>query len=236
MIRPLAGFLPALLLCCGIARGGESLADHFVRVDQAVPGVFVDLRYHGGDNFLGRPVDGYQEHRCWITRKAAEALTGAQEDLQRFGLALKVFDAYRPQRAVDDFLRWIAEPETGRTREAHYPSLTKAELIEGDYIAPRSGHSRGSSVDLTIVRVRRDGSMGAELDMGTPFDFFDPASRSENPDLSVRQRANRLLLRTLMEKHGFAHYPEEWWHFTLRDEPFPRTWFYFSTAGPSEGK
>ncbi len=229
--------LALLAPCLGAAPSlAEGLAGRFVRIDQALPDVFVDLRYHGSDNFLGRPVEGYEKPWCWITRKAAEALGGAQEDLRRFGLSLKVFDAYRPQPAVDDFLRWIGEPETGATREAYYPSLTKQQLIDDQYIAPRSGHSRGSSVDLTIVRLREDGSMGPELDMGTPFDFFDPASHSENPALDGRQRANRLLLRVLMEKHGFVHYPEEWWHFTLADEPFPRTWFYFTTAGPPEGR
>ena len=219
-------------VCLIAAVRGDTAADRFVEIRQFIPDIAVDLRYHGSNNFLGRPVQGYAVDRCWITLPAAKQLAKVQAELRRFGFSLKVFDAYRPQQAVDDFLRWIKEPADPRLKRRFFPSVTKPQLLADGYIAARSGHSRGSSIDLTIVVREPDGRAGEELDMGTEFDYFDPASHSEHLGLTPRQRANRLLLRTLMERHGFVYYSEEWWHFRLKDEPFPDTWFNFPTSGP----
>lgn len=207
----------------------------FVEVRTVVPDIVVELRYFGQENFLGRPVDGYTAANCWITRPAAEQLAKVQAALRPFGLSLKVFDAYRPQSAVDHFVRWAKEPDDEDLKRRYYPSVPKQRLIPEGYIADRSGHSRGSTIDLTIVEVS-DGPqrrVGEELDMGTPFDFFGVESHTENPNLTAQQKANRLLLKTLMERHGFVNYPKEWWHFTLKNEPFPKTYFNFSTGGVS---
>lgn len=207
----------------------------FVEVRTVAPDIVVDLRYFGRNNFLGRPVDGYTAPNCWLTRAAAERLAKVQADLRPFGLSLKVFDAYRPQAAVDHFVRWAKVPDDEDLKKRYYPSVPKQRLIPEGYIADQSGHSRGSTVDLTIVAVSDDArrQVGEELDMGTPFDFFGAESHTENPNLTAQQKANRLLLRTLMERHGFVNYPKEWWHFTLKDEPFPKTYFNFPTGGAS---
>lgn len=207
----------------------------FVEVRTVVPDIVVDIRYFGRENFLGRPVDGYTANKCWLTLPAAEQLAKVQADLRPFGLSLKVFDAYRPQSAVDHFVRWAEEPDDEGLKKRYYPSVPKRRLIPEGYIADRSGHSRGSTIDLTIVEIAGDAQrrVGEELDMGTPFDFFGVESHTENPNLTAQQRANRLLLKTLMERHGFVNYPKEWWHFTLKNEPFPKTYFNFPTGGVS---
>ncbi len=210
----------------------------FVEVRAAVPDILVELRYFGRDNFTGNPVDGYTASRCWMTQSAAKQLAKAQAELRPFGLSLKVFDAYRPQAAVDRFLRWAKEPDDKQLKRLYYPSVSKPQLIKEGYIAGKSGHSRGSTVDVTIAAVSsaEHRETGKELDMGTPFDFFGPESHTENPRLTPQQRANRLLLKSLMERHGFVNYPKEWWHFTLKDEPFPDTYFNFSTGGLSPAR
>lgn len=211
----------------GVApEGGAGLPPGFVDVREVVPDASLDLRYLGPDNFVGEPIDGYLAPRAILTREAAEALAAVQAELRPFGLGVKIFDAYRPQRAVDHFVRWAAEVSDVRTKEAYYPDVDKADLFAEGYIADRSSHSRGSTVDLTLVRL--DGSEeGTALDMGTPFDFFGPASWPDDPRIPAPARAHRLLLRALMTKHGFDPYAREWWHFTLRDEPFPDMRFDF---------
>lgn len=208
------------------AESGHGLPAGFVYLDETVPGIVYDLRYATSDNFLGVPVDGYQKARCIISLQAAEGLRQIQEELARFGLGLKIFDAYRPQRAVDHFVRWAGDPADVRMKEQYYPGLVKSRLIPDGYIAKKSGHSRGSTVDLTIVYTGPDGRP-AELDMGSGFDFFGLISRPESNAVSSVQRAHRLLLQTLMIRHGFYPYREEWWHFTLENEPFPETYFDF---------
>ena len=143
-----------------------------------------------------------------------------------FGLGLKIFDAYRPQRAVDHFVRWAKDIGEVRMKKEFYPNVDKGNLFKEDYIAEKSGHSRGSTVDLTVIGL--DAKSGeAELDMGTAFDYFGPQSWPESPVVSAGQRAHRMLLQKLMEKHGFKPYPKEWWHFTLSREPYPDTYFDF---------
>ena len=149
-----------------------------------------------------------------------------QADLFAEGYGLKLFDAYRPQRAVAAFVQWARDPEATETKNEYYPDVPKAELFERGYLALESGHSRGSSVDVTLVRRRGDGTV-EELDMGTPFDFFGPESASVSDLITPAQQANRNKLRAIMEKHGWIAYEAEWWHFTFRNEPYPETYFDF---------
>ncbi|MBI5521216.1 MAG: M15 family metallopeptidase [Desulfarculus sp.] len=217
-----------------------------VDVAQAVPGLLLDMRYLTSHNFLGVPVDGYLTPRCLLTRPAAQALARVQEQLAPLGLALKVYDCYRPQRAVDHFVRWALDVNDTLTKTEFYPTLDKKVLFPQGYIAERSGHSRGSTVDLTIVALPAasqpafDPTRQVEcfkparqrypdngLDMGGGFDCFHEVSHTANPSVGPQQRANRALLKTLMEAQGFKGLAEEWWHYTLRDEPYPQTYFDF---------
>jgi len=203
-----------------------TLPEGFVDVHDVAPGVQYELRYLGDHNFLGTTVDGYFASRLILTEPTARALAEVQADLEPFGLGLLVFDAYRPQRAVDHFVRWAKDLDDTQRKQEHYPDVPKSELFEQGYIARRSGHSRGSTVDLTIVALTGP-EQGQTLDMGGAFDLFSPLSWPMDASRAPQQRANRLLLRTLMIKHGFAPYSKEWWHFTLVDEPFPDTYFDF---------
>lgn len=212
----------------GITMGGEQpeqLPTGFVYVDTVIPDIRIELRYATAHNFVGEPIDGYLQPRCILTRETAAALRQVQEELRFFGLGLKVFDAYRPQRAVDHFVRWAHDPGATRTKGEFYPGVAKEKLFAEEYIADRSGHSRGSTVDVTIVPLQ--GDSGRELDMGTGFDFFGPESWPVCARMAPYQRANRMLLQTVMKKHGFRPYAKEWWHFTLEHEPFPETYFNF---------
>ena len=197
----------------------------FVDLGETVPGIVIELRYASNENFVGERIDGYESIRCAITAEAAEALQRVQAELAPFGLGLKVFDAYRPQRAVDHFVRWAKNLDDTKMKPAYYPRVAKQHLFRDGYIAAKSGHSRGSTVDLTIVSL--DGDEARELDMGTPFDFFGPESHGASRAVTPQQRANRALLQSLMTKHGFRPLAEEWWHFTLVNEPFPGTYFDF---------
>lgn len=220
---------PALLLAAWLsacATGDNStgsLPDHFVALAEIAPGIQQEVRYFSANNFVGEPIDGYLAANIFLTRSAAEALRRVQAELVPFGLGLKVFDAYRPQRAVDHFVRWAQDLDDQRMKGRYYPQVDKSDLFSDGYIAARSGHSRGSTVDLTLV----DLATGAELDMGTPWDYFDLASWPDSDQVSIQQRANRLLLRRVMVAAGFHPLRTEWWHFTLVDEPFPDTYFDF---------
>lgn len=213
------------------AQDAAGLPAGFVHADVVIEDLVVDLRYFTADNFVGERIDGYERPRCILTEPAARALRAARDELRPQGLGLKVFDCYRPQRAVDHFARWAREPDSGATKAAFYPNVDKSELFAQGYIAARSSHSRGSAVDVTLITMPPEAAASsggnAEPDVGTPFDFFDRASWPDYRGVSPRQRANRLLLRLVMEKHGFAPYPQEWWHFRLKDEPFPSTYFDF---------
>jgi D-alanyl-D-alanine dipeptidase len=219
----------ALVLLAAIAvaapGGASALPPGFVYADEAIPGLRTDVRYAGNDNFLGRPVAGYLAPRVILTREAADALARVQERLRPFGLGLKVFDGYRPRRAVEDFVRWARDPADEKARARHHPDVPKGRLIPEGYVSDRSAHSRGSTVDLTLAPL--SGSSAEELDMGGPFDWFGPLSWPTHDGIPAQQRANRLLLRTLMQDAGFVPYPKEWWHFTLRAEPYPGTSFDF---------
>lgn len=225
-------FFTAQLVSGPLALAGEKGSqnnrhlDDFVDISHYVPGVIVDMRYASSVNFVGTPVDGYQRSTCLLTEPAAMALWEVQQQLAKEKLTLKVFDCYRPQRAVDHFVRWAENLQDTRTKKGHYPNVDKSQLFEKGYIAGRSGHSRGSTLDLTLVSLGGQYGVG-ELDMGTEFDFFDPLSHTDNPAVSELARKNRLLLKSVMEAHGFTNLPEEWWHYTLKDEPYPDTYFDF---------
>ena len=189
-----------------------------VDVRALAPDFAEDMRYAGSDNFVGAPVDGYRAARCFLLPVAAGALVRADAALRASGLRLQAWDCYRPVRAVRHFVRWAHDLADQKTKAAHYPRLDKATLL-GDYIAPVSGHSRGATVDLTLLRC--DGGHCTPLDMGTDFDLFDPRAHTDSPLVTAAQRANRALLRQAMEAQGFRNYPLEWWHYTLQPEPTP---------------
>lgn len=196
----------------------------FVSLAKVIPDASVDLKYYSYDNFVGERIDGYCANLALLTNEAATALCGVAERLGKQGYLLKIFDAYRPERAVRHFLRWTADVKDTRNKARFYPDVDKEHLIEKGYIADRSGHSRGSSVDLTLVSAHT----GEELDMGGIFDFFGERSRpSCTEGLTEEQTRNRSLLRSAMTDGGFCPDNEEWWHFSLKNEPFPDTYFDF---------
>lgn len=192
----------------------------FVFVD--VPGVRWDAKYATWDNFTGKPVDGYLVNRIVGTRALVAALEKAHEKAESLGFGLLLWDGYRPQRAVDCFLRWAAQPEDGRAKARHHPRITRAEMFELGYVAARSGHSRGSTVDLTLYRL----DTGELAPMGGDHDLMDPISH-HGAAVGEAETANRQHLCSIMEACGFRRYDSEWWHYTLIDEPYPDTYFDF---------
>lgn len=192
------------------------------------PRILLSLNYLTSNNFMGRPVKGYHAAVCILTKEAAKALIALQDvlDKKHRGLCLKIFDAYRPVQAVLDFKKWSEDPKDQIMKEMYYPTYHKPELFEQGYIAEESSHSRGSTVDLTLVE-RQSEHQHQELDMGTIFDYFHELTHTENPTISASAKQNRALLKNLMDEQGFENYPFEWWHFTLRNEPFPDTHFDF---------
>ncbi len=208
------------------AHASEPRPAAFVDASTVIPGLVVDMRYAGAHNFVGGPVDGYQKPVCLLTRPAAEALAQVQRDLSAQKLGLKVFDCYRPTRAVAHFIRWARDVRDTKAKAEFYPAVDKRDLFRLGYISPQSGHSRGSTVDLSLVRLA-DGAEPAELDMGTPFDTFSPRSWPSDTTVGAAARQNRALLADAMRRHGFVRYIKEWWHFTLANEPFRGTYFDF---------
>jgi len=190
-----------------------------VDIRSLVPDIAEDIRYAGDDNFVGVRIDGYGAARCYLVPAAAEALRQVEAGLRSQGMRLELFDCYRPARAVRHFVRWARDMGDQRTKPAHYPSLDKRQLL-GDYIAPVSGHSRGATVDLTLMRCAPGGDC-VVLDMGTDFDFFDPRANTDSSLVTAEQRGNRQLLEAAMAGAGFRNYPQEWWHYTLAPEPAP---------------
>lgn len=215
--------LLTLILCLSFLACTAQLPKGFTYAKELIPGLKSELRYYNGNNFIGKPIDGYLSDKIILTTEAARALAKVQAELETFGLSLKVFDAYRPQRAVNHFIRWARVLNDTVNKSRFYPDVKKRHLFREGYIATRSGHSRGSTLDLTIVDLKT----GEELDMGSPYDFFGMESWVNYGKISASQRANRMLLQAVMLKHGFRNYPKEWWHFTLRNEPYPETYFDF---------
>lgn len=239
-------FIILLLLRFTDPSNAQNIPDGFVEIREVIPDIILDLRYITNHNFLGVPVDGYKSEKCYLTKAAADSLLKVQTELKRFGFSLKIYDAYRPQKAVDHFVRWAKDIEDTVTKKEFYPSVDKRRLFIDGYIAEKSGHSRGSTIDLTIVplplpsqpefdfnnqcecyKSTDERFKDNSIDMGTGFDCFNELSHTQNPALQPEQRANRLLLVSLMEKYGFKNLAEEWWHFTLKNEPFPSTYFDF---------
>jgi D-alanyl-D-alanine dipeptidase len=214
--RAAAPVLAALLGACASPLPAPRLVD----LADVAPGIAVDARYAGANNFVGAPIDGYERAACLLSEPAARAVALVQHDLEAEGLGLVVFDCYRPRRAVAHFARWARDLGDQGTKTAYYPRVEKARLFEEGYIAERSGHSRGSTLDLGLVARQPDGGVAA-VDMGTPFDLFDPRSHTESPEVTPAQRESRLRLRAAMQRRGFRNLPVEWWHYTLEHEPYP---------------
>ncbi|MCA0154490.1 M15 family metallopeptidase [Winogradskyella vincentii] len=215
-----------LLLTSGLlslSQQQKVLPKGFVYAKDVINDLDIELRYFSTNNFVGDTIEGYKANKLIITKETADKLMLVQEELQSQNLCLKVYDGYRPQRAVNHFIRWARDLNDTINKSQFYPDVAKQNLFKEEYIASRSGHSRGSTLDLTII----NGITGEPLDMGSPYDFFGQQSWVDYQSISEAQKRNRQLLQTVMLKHGFRNYPKEWWHFTLRWEPFPKTYFDF---------
>ncbi|MFD8572471.1 M15 family metallopeptidase [Streptomyces sp. NPDC057694] len=219
----------------------------FVALHDVDPTIVQEIRYFTAHNFVGEPIDGYKKPMCILTRPAAEALHKAQAGLLKRGYSLKVYDCYRPQRAVDHFVRWAEDLDAEQMKAEFYPQVDKTRLFADGYIAEKSGHSRGSTVDLTVVKLpvlptrpylpgeplkacygpQKDRFPDNSVDMGTGFDCFDTLAHTDDPRIEGVQRTNRDLLRNALSGQGFVNLPEEWWHFTYKPELFPDTYFDF---------
>lgn len=223
----------------------KTLPKGFVYLHEIDLSIVQSVRYAMHENFLGRPVDGYHRATIILSSSAAEALRGVQAELILLGYTLVVYDGYRPQRAVDDFVRWSMDINDQIAKDRYYPTVDKRDIFVRGYVGKKSGHTRGSTVDLTIMRTEnklRDATCfvhhltnGEQIpflddgteNMGTSFDLFHEASGHDSPLIDTWARQQRNLLRDMMYKHGFKEYTHEWWHFTLIDEPFPSTYFDF---------
>ena len=201
-------------------------ASGFVLLTDAVPDAILEIRYYSTYNFIGDRIEGYEQPVALLTREAAEALKAVSDDVVSQGYRLKIYDAYRPQKAVSHFMRWALDFEDDRMKAYFYPELEKNQLFPQGYIAEHSGHSRGSTVDLTLF----DMTTEKEVDMGGTFDYFGELSHPDYKGITEEQYANRMILREAMLAHGFKPLDEEWWHFTLKDEPFPDTYFTFPVS------
>lgn len=241
MVRSgLAGL--ALILIAGCAhqvvdvppRSVETAPPDLVALRTVAPQIRQEMRYAGRHNFMGRPVAGYEAPECWLSRKAADSLAAIQKELDGYGLRIRVFDCYRPQAAVNDFVRWGQDLSDQKNKDMYYPRVPKSELFKRGYISAKSGHSRASTVDLSLEvsnsalagkKVRGPLADGIAVDMGTPFDLFDAQSHTDDAGQSPDVQHNRRWLRELMRRHGWRNLPEEWWHYTLQDEPYPDRYF-----------
>ncbi|MFE2052730.1 M15 family metallopeptidase [Streptomyces sp. NPDC059459] len=257
-LRGLVATLAALLTVTAVPATARAEPEpraprDFVALRSVDPTIIQEMRYTTRHNFVGERIDGYRQPLCILTRPAAEALHRAQTRLLRQGYSLKVYDCYRPQRAVDHFVRWAQDLDDQDMKTEFYPDVDKTRLFADGYIAEKSGHSRGSTVDLTIVELparptrpyrpgqplvpcyapRDERFPDNSLDMGTGYDCFDTRSHTLDPRVQGAQRANRLLLKNTLEDAGLVNLPEEWWHFTYKPEPYPDTYFDFPVSAGS---
>ena len=232
-----------LVICCACTNDQQPLPEsNFVTITDVVPDVILEIRYFGTYNFVGTRIDGYEEPTALLTKEAAKALKEVSDEMRTKGYRLKIYDAYRPQKAVDHFMRWAKDFNATEMKQYFYPDLEKKVLFPQEYICERSGHTRGSTIDMTLFDMNTE----KEVDMGGTFDWFGPESHPDfcgNPEtgeytgdnskspkgrsITKEQFENRMILRRAMLAHGFNPFPTEWWHFTLKNEPFPDTYFTF---------
>jgi len=221
------GALLALVLFVTPAAAQKSVAPDdpsgFVVLGEFIPDIIQEIRYYSTYNFVGDRIDGYEMPCALMTREAAEALKKVSDDVIKMGYRLKIYDAYRPQMAVNHFVRWAKDTKDVRMKKYFYPEIGKERLFPEDYIMEKSGHSRGSTIDLTLF----DMKTGKEVDMGGTFDYFGELSHPDYKKITKQQYKNRMILRDAMVKHGFKPLYSEWWHFTLENEPYPDTYFTF---------
>lgn len=217
-------FIFSLIVICFENRVEAQITNGFVDVSEIIPDVRVELRYFSTNNFIGDTIHGYESNKLCMSMEAANAFLVAQRKFKVLGFGLKFFDAYRPQKAVDHFVLWAKILDDTKMKSTFYPNVSKSELFQSGYIASKSGHSRGSTADLTIINLKT----GEEVDMGSPFDLFDPRSHHDSPMISEVQLKNRNLLKDVLISSGFKSYNKEWWHYTLVDEPYPKTYFDFT--------
>ncbi len=196
----------------------NNLEDGFVYLNDIDDSIIVDLKYYSSENFTGRFVDGYLANKAILTNEAGIALSNAQKDFNKLGYSLILYDAYRPQSAVDFFVRWSTNLNDTLFKNLYYPDIKKSNLFKLGYIAYKSGHSRGSTIDVSLVDI----TTNKEIDMGTIFDYFGIESHTFYDNLTENQKANRLLLYEIMSNNGFQNYSKEWWHYTLKNEPFQK--------------
>lgn len=240
--------LTLMIVSCGLDKEKNATVSptddnsQFVTLTDVVPDAILEIRYFGTYNFVGTRIDGYEEPMALLTRQAADSLRAVSDDVKALGYRLKIYDAYRPQKGVDNFVRWAENIPDTMMKRYFYPDLDKSVLFEQEYIYEKSGHTRGSTVDLTLFDMQTE----KELDMGGTFDWFGPESHPDfcgDPEtgkytgdnhkspakrsITPQQFANRMILRQAMLRHGFKPLDSEWWHFTLKDEPFPDTYFTF---------
>jgi D-alanyl-D-alanine dipeptidase len=238
-----------ILIDCLCISGVDAnkLAANFVYLKNIDPSIVQEMRYASYHNFVGHPIKGYDASECILTKDAAYALRKVQADLKKLSLSLKVYDCYRPQMAVDEFIAWRKKTKDEEMKNEFYPRVEKTELFEKGYLAEKSGHSRGSTIDLTIVPIptpkqanyrkgqklvacfdfRKNRFHDNTIDMGSGYDCLDPTAYIDNKTISKKATHNRLLLRHVMEKYGFEPYSKEWWHFSLKNEPYPNQYFNF---------
>ena len=241
-IIPIILLIIFILVCCILANNNNnkeedevinndkvSDSSDFVLLSEAVPDAILEIRYYSTYNFVGDRIDGYEEPCALLTKDAAAALKEVSDELISKGYRLKIYDAYRPQKAVTHFMNWAKDINDTRMKRYFYPELDKSVLFEQGYIAEKSGHSRGSTVDLTLFDMNTE----KEVDMGGTFDYFGELSHPAYKQITAEQYENRMILRNAMIAHGFKPLAEEWWHFTLENEPFPDTYFTFPVSSKS---
>ena len=201
----------------------EEDSSDFVLLNEAIPDAILEIRYYSTYNFVGNRIDGYEEPLALLTKEATTALKEVSDQLKERGYRIKIFDAYRPQKAVKYFMNWAKNLSDTKMKKYFYPELKKDVLFQQGYISEKSSHSRGSTVDLSLFDIK----LKKEVDMGGTFDFFGELSHTDYTNITEEQYNNRILLRKVMMEHGFKPLEKEWWHFTLENEPFPNTYFTF---------